>query len=82
MVNCSQLSQPVYLLPTYHLHMNGVQLGPDKLLDNLLSLLSSAAGLNFPFLETPSKPALCTQSPSSCFSQLINPNQFVTKPFI
>ena len=35
MVNCSRLSQQMHLLLTYHLHMNGVHLGPDKLLDKL-----------------------------------------------
>lgn len=35
MVNCSQLSQQMHLLLTNHLHMNGMHLGPDKLLDKL-----------------------------------------------
>lgn len=35
MVNCSQLSQKMHLFLTYHLHMNGAHLGPDKILDKL-----------------------------------------------
>ena len=85
MVNCSRLSQQMHLLLTYHFHMNGVHLCPDKLLDKLF-VICVTISIQWQLQISTSDywkalPSLfCAHILQAvCFSQLINPNLFVTK---